>query len=443
MNFHDEMKKVFLKVVAGEVEPAEWKSWWDSHSGELEETLDRGDFARIMPAEWSVSYHWMVKTQSGVAYHFYKQGRPTKTSDNYEKKAQEEEKRMRQAAMDSFYEQTAPARQQWERYLEGHPTQPVDFNWKKLLGTPPGQKPAQAFPYKGARDAEQRKQCIEELHLRLKENVQAKIAPLAKAYGMKKSGPKTFVREKNGLVARVQFVGYFRGGGYETMGCYLCPAYTIPTEILGLPGHICRGENFRRMDRNWREIQYGGEAVDAGRVQAINQEFDDILTYLAEDIFPEWQKIDSMETYFAKERQEYLKAAETGPEEPWVPWRRMWDLGTGDRKDPWRADAYLFGVWYLLSGKEKEGYACLDECLECNAGHMECYFMTGEPDEYSKAYNDPRDSLAVMYRNAELFAGTKQIADAEERKKAIWDTYEEVCRFMRYYHGLAKRVERA
>ena len=36
------------------------------------------------------------------------------------------------------------------------------------------------------------------LKLRLKENQQAKIAPVAKEYGMKKAGPKTFVREKNG-----------------------------------------------------------------------------------------------------------------------------------------------------------------------------------------------------------------------------------------------------
>lgn len=86
MNFRDEMKKVFLKVIAGEVEPAEWKNWWDSHIKELEAVLDRGDLGHIMPAEWSVSYHWMVRTQSGVAYHFYRQGRPMKTSDYYEKK---------------------------------------------------------------------------------------------------------------------------------------------------------------------------------------------------------------------------------------------------------------------------------------------------------------------------------------------------------------------
>ena len=48
-------------------------------------------------------------------------------------------------------------------------------------------------------------------------------------------------------------------------------------------------------------------------VERINEKFDDILTYLADGILPEWQKIDSLETYFAKERLEYLKATETGP----------------------------------------------------------------------------------------------------------------------------------
>lgn len=51
------------------------------------------------------------------------------------------------------------------------------------------------------------------MHLRLKENMQAKIAPLARAYGMKKAGPKTFVKEQNGIVSYLNFVGYFRGGG--------------------------------------------------------------------------------------------------------------------------------------------------------------------------------------------------------------------------------------
>lgn len=65
-----------------------------------------------------------------------------------------------------------------------------------LLGTPPAQKSPGVFSYKDARTQEQWTECKDELQFRLKENMQAEIAPLAKAYGMKKAGPKTFIKEK-------------------------------------------------------------------------------------------------------------------------------------------------------------------------------------------------------------------------------------------------------
>lgn len=178
------------------------------------------------------------------------------------------------------------------------------------------------------------------------------------------------------------------------------------------------------------------EAVDADRVEKINKKFDDILTFLADGVLPEWQKIDSLETYFAKERQDYLKATRTGPKDSRMN-RPMWNIDDGDQKHPWRADDYLFGVWDLLQGKEEEGYARLDECIEHNAEYVKNY-----QGDCPKAYNDPRDPIAVMYHNAKLFAGTKKIAGQEKRREAIQETYEEVCRFMRYYHKLAKRTER-
>jgi hypothetical protein len=42
-----------------------------------------------------------------------------------------------------------------------------------------------------------------------------------------------------------------------------------------------------------------------------------------------------------------------------------------------------------------------------------------------------------------LAAGTREISDTQKRRNAIRETYEEVCRFMRYYHGLAKKTERS
>ncbi|MBD5551675.1 MAG: hypothetical protein HDQ96_10980 [Lachnospiraceae bacterium] len=436
MNFQDEMKKKFLQVAAGNVEPAEWGKWWTDNKDQLEKMLNRGTIKRIMPTWWRASYYWMTKTQSGVASYFHAQGRPVKTSDYYEKKAEEEVERQRQNVLEDFYKKVAPERLQWEKYLEAHPVEPVEFDWKKLLGAPPAQKTPWTFPYVNVRGEEQWKETREELQLRLKENVQAKIVPLAKAYGMKKAGPKTFVKEKNGLVCRLKFIGYFRGGGYEAMQYYICPIYAIDTGILGLPGHICQGENYQKMQRDWGVIQYGMTAVDAAEVEKINRKFDEILTFFAEDIFPEWQKIDSLEVYFAKERQDYLEVTKTGPTDPRTG-RPMWDLDDRERKHPWRADDYLFGVWDLLSGREEEGYKRLAECVEYGADFMESCLK-----ERPEAYNDSRDSMAVLYYNAGLFASTKQIADREKRRRKVLEVYEEVCRFMRYYHGLAKRTTR-
>ena len=115
----------------------------------------------------------------------------------------------------------------------------------------------------------------------------------------------------------------------------------------------------------------------------------------------------------------------------------MWDPGGGEKADPWRADDYLFGIWDLLTGKEEEGYRRLEECVRHNSVYVEKCLK-----EFPQAYNDPREAMAVMYHNARLFLRTKEIEDAEKRKIAIGKTYEEVCRFMRYYHGLAKKTER-
>lgn len=437
LSFQDEMKQMFLRVAAGETEPKEWETWWNSNLFKLAEMLTPGDLRRMMPAYWRPNYDWMAKTQDAVAYYFHAQGRPVKTSGYYEEKAREEEIRDRQNIMEAYHRKTAFARKPWEEYLEKHPTEAVSFDWKGLLGTPPDQTPAKVFNYTNAYTEEQWKECGAELKLRLKENLQAKIAPITKAYGMKKAGPKTFVRERNGLVWRIQFIGYFRGGGYEAMSCYLCPLYAIPHGILGLPGHISQGAHFQKMQSGWGVIQYGTTAVNAAAVASINEKFDDILTYLADGILPEWQKIDSLETYFAKERLEYLKATETGPKDPKTG-RPMWNLNTGGKPDHWRADDYLFGVWDLLSGREAEGYARLEACVGLHTKHIE-----ERAKKYPNAHNDPRDPLAVMYHNAQLFIQTKLIKDTEQCRNTIQKTYEDVCRFMLYYHGLAKKVGRS
>lgn len=75
--------------------------------------------------------------------------------------------------------------------------------------------------------------------------------------------------------------------------------------------------------------------------------------------------------------------------------------------------------------------------MRFNAVHAESCLR-----ERPGAHNDPREPIAVMYHNARLFLRTKQTADGQKRRDAIQETYEEVCRFMRYYHGLAKKTER-
>ena len=57
MGFQDEMKQMFLRVAAGEVEPEEWAKWWDVNGLRLEEFLNRGDRMRMMPALWSANYY--------------------------------------------------------------------------------------------------------------------------------------------------------------------------------------------------------------------------------------------------------------------------------------------------------------------------------------------------------------------------------------------------
>lgn len=42
---------------------------------------------------------------------------------------------------------------------------------------------------------------------------------------IKQVRPNTFIQERVGLVTVLRFIGYFRGGGYESMQLYTCPLY--------------------------------------------------------------------------------------------------------------------------------------------------------------------------------------------------------------------------
>ena len=56
MNYEHELKLVFLKVAAGEMEPQAWAQWWKDYRSQLEKLLTRGDIGRIMPDLWEPNY---------------------------------------------------------------------------------------------------------------------------------------------------------------------------------------------------------------------------------------------------------------------------------------------------------------------------------------------------------------------------------------------------
>lgn len=84
-----------------------------------------------------------------------------------------------------------------------------------------------------------------------------------------------------------------------------------------------------------------------------------------------------------------VAAGEVEPKE----WEAWWNVSTTNLMTSWyswRADAYLFGVWNLLTGKEAQGYAYREECVSHNSDYMEKLLK-----EFPKSGNDPRDAMPV------------------------------------------------
>lgn len=446
MDFINEMENMFLRAARGEVEPALWEIWWEDHAKQLESHLSPGYFLRIKPSGRTVDYASMCRTQEGILYYFLRQGRPVeKSSDYYKIKAEEEFKWWQEKRLQDYYESISPVMDTWEAFLAKHPVAPAAFDWQKRLGTPPGQIPdppgevpalshqvpapfrrtGQILPQDGQKENKSLMQ------LRLKENIQAKIVPLAKAYGMKKAGPKTFVKEKNGIVSYLNFVGYFRGGGYEAMDYCICPLYDIRSNILNLPGDVMHGERRQEMLSGWGIIQFDMNGIDT---EGINRKFDQILTFLAEEVFPRWEQIDCLETFFAPERQALFQAMLAGPPDPIREWLLWDDRADAEKPHPWGADEYLFGVWELLSGQEEAGYEHLARCLEHGKPYVKQYREQGNFTIESSL----KDPMKLLYCNAELFYKTSGQLGKDARRLAVLETYEYVCRYMRYFHRLEK-----
>ena len=453
MDFINEMEAMFLRAARGAVEPALWEAWWDDHAEQLKSRLSPGYFLRIRPSGRPVDYASMCRIQEGVLYYFCRQGRPVENSSDYYKiKAEEDFKQWQEKRMQDYYERISPVMDAWEAFLAKHPVAPAAFDWQKRLGTPPGQVPgpcAQVLAPSGhipapphqvsapSRNAgsilpkESQKENKSLMHLRLKENMQAKIAPLARAYGMKKAGPKTFVKEQNGIVSYLNFVGYFRGGGYEAMDYCICPLYDIRSHILNLPEDVMHGVRRKEMLSGWGVIQFDLKGTDT---EGINRKFDQILTFLAEEVFPRWEQIDCLETFFAPERQALFQAMLAGPPDP-IRECLLWDdRADAARPHPWGADEYLFGVWELLSGQEEVGYERLARCLEQGKPYINQY----REQENFTIENSLKDPMKLLYCNAELFYKTRGQLGKDARRQAVLETYEYVCRYMRVFHKLEK-----
>lgn len=452
MDFINEMENMFLQAVRGFVEPALWEAWWDAHAEQLKAHLSPGYFLRIKPGR-PVDYASMCRSQEGVLYYFYRQGHPVENSSDYYKiKAEEEFKRLQEKRLQDYYERISPVMDAWEAFLAKHPVAPVAFDWQKRLGTPPGQAPdpsAQvpdpsgqipALPHQVPappqsaspilpQDSQKENKSL--MHLRLKENMQAKIAPLARAYGMKKAGPKTFVKEQNGIVSYLNFVGYFRGGGYEAIDYCICPLYDIRSHILNLPGDVMHGERRKEMLSGWGVIQFYLNGTDT---EGINRKFDQILTFLAEEVFPCWEQIDCLEAFFAPERQALFQAMLAGPPDP-IRECLLWDdRADAARPHPWGADEYLFGVWELLSGQEENGYERLTRCLEQGEPYIRQFQEKGD----FTIENSLKDPMKLLYCNTQLFYKTSGQVGKDARRRAVLETYKYVCRYMRGFHKLER-----
>ena len=70
------------------------------------------------------------------------------------------------------------------------------------------------------------------------------------------------------------------------------------------------GERRKEMLSGWGVIQFDLNGTDT---EGINRKFDQILTFLAEEVFPCWEQIDCLEAFFAPERQALFQAMLAGP----------------------------------------------------------------------------------------------------------------------------------
>lgn len=429
MKFEVEMMSIFDKVINAQIEPQDWQQWWNEHEIQLRKTISPGDFLRMKPNQrnWSDNiYISMCYSQEGITRYMKKQGIVVSPSRIYEDKQKQRRQQQENDAMLEYKQRVNLACQNWKTYCQQHNVLPIKFDWEQYLGILPFQSD---FSHPKANHQE----TINLFKQRLKENIKHKMIPLIKAYGMKAVGPRTFVKEENGIVTFIQFIGYFRGGGFADVQFYLCPLYALGLEKLDLPRSVFYTDHYISMQRHWSSIEYIYQDIS---IKDIDQEFNYMLAFFAEDVFPHWHQINSLDTYFCNERKEYLNAMLIGP--PNLKHPRilpLWNDTEMNNDDSWGINDYLYGVWDLLCGREEAGYKHLEDCLK----HEESYLKWCEESKRNPNYHlYQKDPQAVLYHNAHCFLDTKYSLN---KAQAIQETYNDVCELMRCYHRLKKRTK--
>ena len=423
------MMDVFMRLAQGRLEPEEWESWWGQHAEEVKKAVSPGDFLRIkLTPGYRVDYWAMVKCQSGVRQYLDKLGIFYLRTGEYERLAREADERKKQNVEQIYREKMEPLERAWSDYLNAH-----GLAGKDPLATYDPASTAGQYEEEALSDYKNPDACMKAF---LKKQVKLKIEPLAKAYGMKRVRPNTFIRERAGLVTVLRFIGYFRGGGYESMQLYTWPLYVTSIGFgctSDVPFSAYHTPRYLAMSRypNWGDIKAPTDWARRPKTsqRKASEQMDRIAECLALELLPTLEQLDCLETFFPPERLAYIDATREGPPAGHT-LSPAWNIEKQSRP---AEDGYLFGVWSCLSGQEDKGYPLLEQWVAEEADYLSnCNRMRRRPDP-ADVRNWPE---AAMYRFARRFLDTQSIPAGAQRRAAIDAVYDDVCAIMRRYYGL-------
>ena len=88
----------------------------------------------------------------------------------------------------------------------------------------------------------------------------------------------------------------------------------------------------------------------------------------------------------------------------------------------------------MPQGQEENGYERLTRCLEQGEPYIRQYQEKGD----FTIENSLKDPMKLLYCNAQLFYKTSGQVGKDARRRAVLETYEYVCRYMRGFHKLER-----